>query len=272
MPKNKPFFSIIIPALNEAKYLPKLLGDLAGQTFRDFEVIVVDGNSNDTTVVKAKSFIKSLPRLTVIAPPPRHVCVQRNLGAKQAKADIFVFMDSDNRLPPYFLQGVKYRFESEYPDIANFWIKPDISSPSADLVSLGINLGTEIQNNIKPRFMLESLICVTKQAFHTLHGFDESINYAEGVDFISAAHEHHHTIKTFRDPIYYYSFRRFRKFGTLTVLHHTTQLGISQLFDQDYKNIKASTLYPMLGGSVFTRNKRIKNQFLKSIAQLFKEF
>ncbi|MFH1244651.1 MAG: glycosyltransferase, partial [bacterium] len=56
MATKKPFFSLIIPALNEAKYLPLLLDDLSKQTFLDFEVIVVDGNSDDQTVAKAKSF------------------------------------------------------------------------------------------------------------------------------------------------------------------------------------------------------------------------
>ena len=58
---KKPFFSIIIPALNEEKYLPLLLSDLAKQTMRDFEVVVVDGKSEVKTVVTAKSFAKSLP-------------------------------------------------------------------------------------------------------------------------------------------------------------------------------------------------------------------
>src|SRR3989338_5592431 len=47
---NKPYFSVIIPTLNEEKYLPKLLKDLVSQTYRDFEVVLVDGNSDDKTV------------------------------------------------------------------------------------------------------------------------------------------------------------------------------------------------------------------------------
>ena len=42
--------SIIIPTLNEQFYLPKLLAALEKQTFRDFEVTVVDGGSGDKTV------------------------------------------------------------------------------------------------------------------------------------------------------------------------------------------------------------------------------
>ena len=53
---KKPFFSIIIPTLNEEKYLPHLLADLAKQTFQDFEVIVIDGQSTDQTVPKTKLF------------------------------------------------------------------------------------------------------------------------------------------------------------------------------------------------------------------------
>lgn len=223
-------------------------------------------------MVKAKALASSLPKLTVLNSPRRHVCTQRNLGAKHARADIFIFMDADNRLPTYFLQGVKYRLESDTVDIASFWMKPDKSTSSTELISLGINLGTEIQNSLKPRFMLEAMIVVYRSVFFKIGGFDESVNYAEGVDFISHANMYRSRIKTFRDPTYSYSFRRFRKFGNLKILRNTAKLGISQLFDQDYKNVKASSLYPMLGGNYFTRPRKAKSQFLRNIAKLLKDF
>jgi hypothetical protein len=269
---KKPLFSIIIPALNEAKYLPHLLQDLSSQTFKNFEVIVVDGNSRDQTVAITKTFKDKLPSLTILSSPKRHVCVQRNLGAKNAIADTLIFMDADNRLPPYFLQGVKYRHESEPTNLANFWFKPDKPSPSADLIALGINLATEIQNNIKPRFMLESMILVQREPFTRIGGFDETINYAEGINFISSAASLNFSIRTFRDPIYFYSFRRFRKFGNLNILRTTAQMGIAQLFDQDYKNINAKTLYPMVGGTLFNKPKSAKNKFIKNIQKIFKSF
>ena len=49
-------FSIIIPTLNEERNLPNLLKELSEQTFNDFELIVVDGLSDDKTLVKANSF------------------------------------------------------------------------------------------------------------------------------------------------------------------------------------------------------------------------
>ena len=84
MPKNSKdlFFSIVIPSLNEEKYLPKLLEDLAAQTYSDFEVIVVDGNSKDETVKRSLEFKKSLLSLEVISSKERNVSHQRNLGAK----------------------------------------------------------------------------------------------------------------------------------------------------------------------------------------------
>src|SRR3989339_410684 len=223
----KPFFSIIIPSLNEAKYLPKLLGDLTAQTFHDFEVIVVDGQSDDQTVSKAQSFIKSLPHLTILTSPTRHVCVQRNQGAKHAKADVLIFMDADNRLPPYFLQGIKYHLESESVDICTVWSKPDKSNPTNDIISLGINLGLEIQNNISPRFILESMIIIPAKSFNKIGGFNTTTNYAEGISFISQANKAGLSFTIFRDPTYQYSFRRFRKFGMLHTLKVYTQLGIS---------------------------------------------
>lgn len=271
MATTKPFFSIIIPALNEARYLPKLLNDLSAQTFRDFEVIVVDGHSDDATVTKAKALASSLPKLTVLNSPRRHVCTQRNLGAKHARADIFIFMDADNRLPSYFLQGIKYRWESSNADILSTWLKPDIDKPSNETIATAINLFLELQNNIKPTFLLESMVVVSKACFVDCRGFDESTSYAEGKSFIRSAILRGYIPKVSRDPIYTYSFRRLRKFGAISMTSRIARMELISLLGQDPTNTKFSQLYPMLGGKFFTKLPRKKNQFLHNITKLIQD-
>ena len=57
---SSPYFTIVIPTLNEEDLLPHLLNDLCKQTYKNFDVIVVDGKSLDNTVVKAQAFNKKL--------------------------------------------------------------------------------------------------------------------------------------------------------------------------------------------------------------------
>ncbi len=272
MEKNKPFFSIIIPALNEEKYLPNLLGDLSNQSFQDFEVIVVDGKSTDHTVKKARDFSDKLPSLTLLTSDKRHVCTQRNLGAKTAKADILIFSDADNRFPSYFLQGIRYRLEATGADLLTTWFKPDKSNTTNDTIALGMNLSFELQKTLSTPMVLEALIVIKRPSFINLGGFDETINFAEGRQFAELAQKQGLTCVMVRDPIYYFSFRRFRKYGTLKLMKNTTALGLSNLFGQDYKNMISSELYLMAGGTLFNKPKRAKNKFLKNIAKIIKEF
>jgi glycosyltransferase involved in cell wall biosynthesis len=118
---NKPFFSVIIPALNEEKYLPLLLADLTKQTISDFEVIVIDGVSKDKTVEKAKLFKNKLPSLTILTSSVRNVSVQRNMGAQKALGKYLLFNDADNRLPEYFLEGIKYQLHVKPLDLFTGW-------------------------------------------------------------------------------------------------------------------------------------------------------
>ena len=169
---KKPFFSIIIPALNEARYLPKLLKDLSAQTFTDFEVIVIDGGSKDQTVALAQTFSPNLPHLTILSSSRAHVCTQRNLGAKHARADVLIFSDADNRLPSYFLQGIRYFWEKEGIEILSPQFQPDAPSRANLYIANALNLFFEMTLNIKPRYLLESMIVVLKQAFLSVGGFD----------------------------------------------------------------------------------------------------
>ena len=268
MASQKPFFSIIIPTLNEEKYLPHLLSDLASQSFRDFEVIIVDGHSNDQTVKLAKAWAPKIPKLTILTSPKRQVCVQRNLGAHHAKSQIFLFSDADNRLPSYFLQGIKYRWESSCADILACWLEPDPPSAANNILGNAMNFFLEIQNNVKPTYLMESMVIISKKCFDEIGGFDESINYAEGKSVIQAASALGYTSKVIHDPLYSFSFRRFKKYGMLKVASHVASLELSSLLGMDAVNLKAEKLYPMAGGALFNQNKKVKTKFQKNIAKL----
>ena len=118
-----PLFSIIIPTLNESKYLPHLLTDLSKQTFTQFETIIIDGQSTDNTIKTAQSFSSLHPHIEISK--TAHVSIQRNLGATNAKSPWLVFIDADTRLPDYFFEGVAYRINQQHPDLFTCWITPD---------------------------------------------------------------------------------------------------------------------------------------------------
>ncbi|PIR99204.1 hypothetical protein COT87_00775, partial [Candidatus Collierbacteria bacterium CG10_big_fil_rev_8_21_14_0_10_44_9] len=229
----------------------------------------------DATVKIAKKFSRLLP-LTIINSPKRHVCTQRNLGTKAAKADVFIFSDADNRLPPYFLQGIKYRWESENVDILSPFITPDIQTPQNNTISTTLNLFLDLQMSLKPRFLLESCIIVNKDCFNTIHGFDETVSYSEGTIFLETAIVHNFRAKIIKDPTYSLSFRRLKKYGTAKFISGAVGIQLMDLLGIDQKRIKLNKLYPMLGGSVYDSRYKINKtkiaKFLKNITEILKDF
>ena len=96
---EKPLFSIIIPTLNEEKFLPKLLDSLIAQSDKDFEVIVVDGASVDKTEEVAQSYSKRVPNLSIVRAGKAGVSYQKNLGAARAVGEWVAFVDADVIFP-----------------------------------------------------------------------------------------------------------------------------------------------------------------------------
>src|SRR3989338_8746482 len=97
----KPFFSIIVPTLNEEHFLPLILSDLERQKEKNFEIIIIDGASTDKTRDIANGFSKKL-ELTFFQVKKHNVSFQRNLGAQKAKGTFVVFLDADASVSPYF--------------------------------------------------------------------------------------------------------------------------------------------------------------------------
>lgn len=90
--------SIIIPTLNEEKFLPRLLDSIKKQDSKDYEIIVADAGSKDATVEIAKKYRCKIVQGGLPAKG-------RNEGAKIAQGDLLLFLDADVQLPSDFLKN-----------------------------------------------------------------------------------------------------------------------------------------------------------------------
>lgn len=106
-------FSVIIPLYNKAPYVAKAIESVLGQTYRDFEVIVIDDGSTDQSLEVAKTFENK--SITIISQPNSGVSTARNNGVKLAKHPYICFLDADDWWHPTFLEEMK-RLITDFPD------------------------------------------------------------------------------------------------------------------------------------------------------------
>ena len=106
-----PRVSIVVPAWNAAAFIERTLATVAAQTFRDFEVIVVDdGSSDDTKLVVDRFMEKNGLRGRCIKQENKKIAGARNTGIRAAQAELISFLDHDDLWFPNKLERVMAEF------------------------------------------------------------------------------------------------------------------------------------------------------------------
>lgn len=272
---TQPFFSIVIPVLDEEIALPLLFNDLLNQTFLDFEVITVDGKSTDRTQEIVKEKEKHDQRFSLVISEKRSVGAQRNLGGKHAKGKYIFFMDSDNRLPDYFLEGMHYHLLRTPYKACTTYSSPDTNQVKDKVFIASLNQLISLSSKMnKPMVVLGACLCCTKKLFEKTGGFDETLTYAEDLDFVKRLAKET-DFHVFSHPAFIVSLRRFRKEGTLNMYRKLVPLLLKLLIDG--KVTEDNTYYPMKGGTYYfslneNEKKRLKTnkQSIKKLLNLFK--
>ena len=104
MDKQTKQISVIIPVYNSEATVKRCLDSVAAQTFKSYEVVIVDDGSNDGSARIIDSFCKSNAGFRCIKTENRGVSAARNTGIEAAEGDYIAFVDSDDSIRPDMLE------------------------------------------------------------------------------------------------------------------------------------------------------------------------
>lgn len=167
--KDNPLVSVIVTTKNSANFLQSCLESIKTQSYKNIELIVVDNNSTDDT----REIAKKYTRYFYLVGPERSA--QRNLGAKKAKGEYLLFIDSDMILTSKVIERCVITMKNKnvggiiIPEESigdGFWAK-------CKKLERSYYVGNEF---------IEAARFFSKQKFEILGGFDEHLTGPEDWD------------------------------------------------------------------------------------------
>ncbi|MBI2350389.1 MAG: glycosyltransferase, partial [Deltaproteobacteria bacterium] len=179
--KMQPLVSVIIPTHNRWPVLCDAIQSVLGQSYKGFELIVVDDGSQDGTADHLRRYG---PRLRFFSQHRRGVAAARNLGVRCARGRYLAFLDSDDLWQPKKLEVqlafMEARPEAQICQTEEIWIrygrrvnpKRRHRKPSGDIFRASLDLCL-----VSP-----SAVMMTRELFERVGGFDETFIVCEDYD------------------------------------------------------------------------------------------
>jgi glycosyltransferase involved in cell wall biosynthesis len=118
-----PAISVIVPVYNVEKYIQQCVDSILAQTFKDFELILVDDGSSDLSGAICNEYAAMDSRVSVIHKKNGGVSSARNAGLDVATGKYIMFCDSDDWTEPFWLEML-YKKATDHPDkciVSNMW-------------------------------------------------------------------------------------------------------------------------------------------------------
>lgn len=222
-------FSIVIPTYNEAKYIGRTLGALKNQTFKDFEIIVKDGLSQDETVKIAKNFTKKVVSIRDCSAGDA-----RNQGARYAEGEILVFMDGDTFLPPRTLARFCKLMGDDVVGLSCRKV-PQSSSILDRLLYEFVNISTFVSGLMGVGGAHGNCMLIRRTVFERIGGFNSNIIVAEEQELVRRASKFGRYIFLL-DHCVVENPRRLQKWGRLR-LYKAWFIGMFKSFTSGKKQI-----------------------------------
>ena len=196
----QPFISVIIPVYNDPQGVKDTLESLVNQTYPNYQIIVADNGSTDSTLDVVHDFSEKYPDLieVVVEDSIQSSYAARNKGIKTAKGSIIAFVDADMSVKDDWIQKISESMEKNKADYLA--CRVDIYSDDESLVSkYNMLTGFPLEEYVYTRhFAPTCCLVVKRKIFDELGDFDS--NLISGGDYEFGVRVYNSGKQLFYDP------------------------------------------------------------------------
>ena len=223
----QPLVSIIIPVYNMELFLCDCLHNISNQSYKNFEVIIIDDGSTDNSPNIIKNYVKKESRAISFIQKNRGVAAAREVGHKLSKGKYVIHCDSDDYFTTEAIEKLVYSAEQNCSDIVvgNYYVKyknKDVLIKNKPTNSILIDI-------IEGRMHGALWNKLIKRSIIGELSFEKNINYMEDLLFISRLLVNKSFSISFVDePVYYY---RMRKGSYTSELSPKSIQSVNKVFD-----------------------------------------
>ncbi len=180
-----PKISIIIPILNEEKYISKCLDSIVESNFdkSELEVLLVDGGSKDKTLEIIKEYQKKYPFFKLLHNPKKIVPVAMNIGIKNAKGEYIIRLDAHSSYPKdYFSKLIFWHKKLNADNVGGVVItevknKTLSSNAIKNVLSDKLGVGSAFRSGVSEIKEVDTVPfgCYKKEVFEKIGLYDERL-------------------------------------------------------------------------------------------------
>ena len=230
--------SVIVPVYNVEKYLDKCLTSLIKQTYKNFEIIVINDGSIDNSLAICNKYANKYDNVKVYDYKNAGVAHARNVGIKKATGDYLLFVDSDDYIDEKLLENLNEFLKKNDCDIVCF----DMYKVVNNVNTYYHTSNSLVKDNIKRYIIGDSGPCnklIKKKLFNNLK-FMEKIYY-EDLATMPILALYTNKIEFLEEPLYYYvqrdnSIMHQKKFSEKLLDIFTSLDNVYEVYDGNYKD------------------------------------
>ena len=200
--------SIIVPLYNVEKYIAQCIESILNQHFKNFELIIINDGSSDSSVDIVQQYVKKDTRIILINQENSGVSATRNNGLRRATGKYVVFIDADDFVAPDFLDymlELSDQYDSDFCFSQNAFTKIDEEQIESDDIHT-LSSDQAIALLLSPRVIVGCWNKIYRRSFlveNDLH-FSTSLFYGEGLNFITRVADKANSICVGDRKVYYY--------------------------------------------------------------------
>ncbi|MEI8287819.1 MAG: glycosyltransferase, partial [Actinomycetes bacterium] len=189
-PLIEPLVSVLVASFNHERFIEQALDSVVNQSYRNFELIIVDDCSTDGSVARIRHWIEQTgqPTVFIINEENKGICAVLNQLFDRSSGHFCIYLDSDDWMEPERIRHHVSYFESLDPDVALVFgdasVRYEDGRPMGETFLRRV-LGDEaipeddavFDRLLVANFIPTSTVMVRRSAIITVGGYDESLSY-----------------------------------------------------------------------------------------------